>query len=272
MDHELLTMWLSVDPMSDKYPSLSPYNYCHWNPLNLVDRTGMYDDGWQLELTTGVWTKTDSRGAGFQNFYTFTDNGKIIGTATGLGCDPTKKTENSELTASLFSFSCESFSMQYMSVGFNVTIDKITYSGNVSASRTAAWWDMGNWSDGFKLTTDVISGGLLFSSNAFNPEIGGGGGLKPEDPGFNRMSNISKGLTITSAVVSMAVGYTNFRTGFSNGDYGQMTRGGVEFLSGLTGAASFAAPPGPWKLGLSVTSTVLSTADLIFGGMIDERW
>ena len=28
MDHELTTMWLSVDPMADKYPSISPYAYC----------------------------------------------------------------------------------------------------------------------------------------------------------------------------------------------------------------------------------------------------
>ena len=40
MDHELMTMWLSVDPMADKYPSLSPYNYCAWNPIRLVDPDG----------------------------------------------------------------------------------------------------------------------------------------------------------------------------------------------------------------------------------------
>ena len=40
MDHELMTMWLSVDPMSDKYPSMSPYNYCAWNPMKLVDPDG----------------------------------------------------------------------------------------------------------------------------------------------------------------------------------------------------------------------------------------
>ena len=31
MDHELMTMWLSVDPMADKYPSMSPYANCAWN-------------------------------------------------------------------------------------------------------------------------------------------------------------------------------------------------------------------------------------------------
>ena len=35
-----LSLWLSVDPMADKYPSLSPYNYCAWNPLKIVDPDG----------------------------------------------------------------------------------------------------------------------------------------------------------------------------------------------------------------------------------------
>ena len=41
MDYELMTGWLSVDPMSDKYPSISPYNYCMWNPVRLIDPDGM---------------------------------------------------------------------------------------------------------------------------------------------------------------------------------------------------------------------------------------
>lgn len=32
-----MTMWLSVDPMADKYPSISPHAYCAWNPVKLVD-------------------------------------------------------------------------------------------------------------------------------------------------------------------------------------------------------------------------------------------
>ena len=40
MDHELTAMWLSVDPMADKYPSISPYAYCAWNPVKLVDPDG----------------------------------------------------------------------------------------------------------------------------------------------------------------------------------------------------------------------------------------
>jgi len=36
-----LSVWLSVDPMSDKYPSLSPYCYSANNPVVLVDPNGM---------------------------------------------------------------------------------------------------------------------------------------------------------------------------------------------------------------------------------------
>ena len=38
--HPTLSIWLSVDPMADKYPSLSPYTYCANNPVRLVDPDG----------------------------------------------------------------------------------------------------------------------------------------------------------------------------------------------------------------------------------------
>ncbi len=48
MDHELMTMWLSVDPMADKYLGVSPYAYCAWNPVKLVDPDGR--EIWKPEM------------------------------------------------------------------------------------------------------------------------------------------------------------------------------------------------------------------------------
>ncbi len=35
------SLWLSVDPLAEKYPGVNPYTYCMGNPINLVDPTGM---------------------------------------------------------------------------------------------------------------------------------------------------------------------------------------------------------------------------------------
>ena len=39
-DPEISTLWLSVDPMSDKYPGILPYAYSAWNPVRLVNPDG----------------------------------------------------------------------------------------------------------------------------------------------------------------------------------------------------------------------------------------
>ena len=38
--HPTLSIWLSVDPMSDKYPGVSPYAYCGNNPIKYIDPDG----------------------------------------------------------------------------------------------------------------------------------------------------------------------------------------------------------------------------------------
>ena len=53
-DSDLMTSWLSVDPMSDKYPGLSPYAYCAWNPVKLVD-----PDGRTIWIEDGSGTKIE---------------------------------------------------------------------------------------------------------------------------------------------------------------------------------------------------------------------
>ena len=57
--NSVYSIWLSVDPMSDKYPSLSPYAYCGNNPVKLVDPSG--EDIWIIAYGAG-YTNSQSQG------------------------------------------------------------------------------------------------------------------------------------------------------------------------------------------------------------------
>jgi RHS repeat-associated protein len=61
-----LSIWLYVDPMSDKYPSMSPYNYCANNPVILVD-----PDGRRIKI---YYTEVDQFGKTIHKAFIF--NGK----------------------------------------------------------------------------------------------------------------------------------------------------------------------------------------------------
>ena len=53
-DSDLMTGWLSVDPLADKYPGHSPYQYYRWNPIILKDPNGLFD------IKTGKIEKGDN--------------------------------------------------------------------------------------------------------------------------------------------------------------------------------------------------------------------
>ena len=64
-----LSIWLSVDPMVDKYPNLSPYTYCADNPVGLVDPDGK-NFGWiQDENGTVFWDKNTNSEENFKRNY-----------------------------------------------------------------------------------------------------------------------------------------------------------------------------------------------------------
>jgi len=47
-----MSVWLSVDPMSDGRPGITPYHYCQNNPVGRIDPTGAWDD-WFRNNETG---------------------------------------------------------------------------------------------------------------------------------------------------------------------------------------------------------------------------
>ena len=59
-DPDISALWLSVDPMADKYPGISPYAYCAWNPVKLVDPDGR--DVWEVSEDGHVTKNSDEGG------------------------------------------------------------------------------------------------------------------------------------------------------------------------------------------------------------------
>jgi len=76
-------IWIIVDPLSDKYPSLSPYNYCANNPIRITDPNGME---WEIDgikytpdaqCPEGVEQKTQDKWNTMNKTYS-TKNGKKV--------------------------------------------------------------------------------------------------------------------------------------------------------------------------------------------------
>ena len=53
-----LSIWISVDPLVDKYPNLSPYTYCADNPVKVVDEDGR--DIWEVDEDGNIAWKSHS--------------------------------------------------------------------------------------------------------------------------------------------------------------------------------------------------------------------
>ncbi|OIO74479.1 MAG: hypothetical protein AUJ85_05465 [Elusimicrobia bacterium CG1_02_37_114] len=51
-----LSVWLSVDPMSDDYPYQSSFCYAGWNPIMIIDPNGMWEDDITVN-SEGIVTK-----------------------------------------------------------------------------------------------------------------------------------------------------------------------------------------------------------------------
>ena len=72
--------WLSPDPLSNKYPNISPYAYCGWNPLKYIDPNGMY-----IEVSQngdGTYSVISGEVNDDKNIYIVTDGertGEVLG-------------------------------------------------------------------------------------------------------------------------------------------------------------------------------------------------
>ncbi len=94
--HSDISVWLSVDPLADKYPSLSPFMYCAGNPVILVDPDGRNFEEWEVLLrkdgTIKVNWLSDKGGDNLQivNFSKENSQGDHIQTAKPIALDVNK--------------------------------------------------------------------------------------------------------------------------------------------------------------------------------------
>ena len=59
-----LGRFTTIDPLAEKYPSVSPYAYCNGNPVNFVDPDGMdwlkNMETWQYEWRDDILIKRNA--------------------------------------------------------------------------------------------------------------------------------------------------------------------------------------------------------------------
>jgi hypothetical protein len=77
---DIVSMWMSPDPLASEYPSNSPYMYCLGNPIVFVDPDGRFVDWYKSEAGNVIWQpgsadKINVGGEDFRNIgTTYTKN------------------------------------------------------------------------------------------------------------------------------------------------------------------------------------------------------
>ena len=61
-----LSIWLSVDPMSDKHPNFTPYAYVYQNPMNLIDPIGL--DSFKINVQNHSIDRVNVEGSSSHTF------------------------------------------------------------------------------------------------------------------------------------------------------------------------------------------------------------
>ena len=136
-----LGIWLSVDPLCDERPWITPYNYCQNNPMNRIDPTGLLDDEWEMNKATGEINRKnenkhyDANGKEVDRL--FNSRGESIEVSQGVLSQPQPNKEKFQTYAfpnvneaeSFYYFSAESSNVEWTFADINLYGESIGYVG-----------------------------------------------------------------------------------------------------------------------------------------------
>jgi hypothetical protein len=194
-------LWLSIDPLAEKYPNASPYNYCLGNPINLVDPDGRAPE----PPTNGIPQYIDNSGVYFWDankkayeHYKYNDSSRENYSFSGYYkaelAEPTLSTMHEKISEkpskgdATYIFN----GVNGLQGGFTLTPDRPDYDGVITLSEANNWARNGNgeplYADVSKLDLTRVWIGFDFKDgiestyvNFAKPGAGAGYG---QDPGL----------------------------------------------------------------------------------------
>lgn len=130
------SIWLSVDPLAEKFPNASPYNYCLGNPINLVDPDGRAPSDW-FKNAAGriVWFDSESKSFKDKSNVTWTNIGSTKNDVKKYLNVPTNINHIEWTTMSAFLFDGQDNSGKKLTDGKTfVTIAPLVFNHTASVS------------------------------------------------------------------------------------------------------------------------------------------
>jgi RHS repeat-associated protein len=214
--------WLSIDPLVEKFPSHSPFNYCLNNPLNKIDPKGDAPQDWIRRNNSNRWeydsrvqsqknaidkygegTEYKNDGDTYQGLLGTKDIGAVKLNTGGLQTWDGGSYQNKDLNPNL------SWNAERLLNPFKYNWYENTSKGNTLVGTSFSLLELSNIS--FRLTNGVANGSAI-SPKFYSSGWAGGSraGIKTYNSG-----NVAKGLGRASFALGVgmdAIGVLNYYT------------------------------------------------------------
>ena len=259
-DSDILTAWLSVDPLADKYPNLSPYAYCAWNPVRLVDPDGRMLDEWDINMMTGemVWVSDRGKNTG-TNYYNIVDSyGGYYGSYIG-SCSDNYSLNVSYTVDCDGSISYEAKSQNMYFTQFHPGMGDNSFSEVFTSehlSNPSNLWDNAKYAatavSGFTSTQNVLIENFAAEGSDVSKSFG---------KAVGRYNSAIKGLGYLGTITTVGASIIQGRNYYNNG--GSSWFVGVKLA--LDASMSIISNIGPIGMGIGFTYSIIDVCTGGFG-------